>query len=95
MPRPLNIIELAITEDVANDATEIARRLDEAAELVEGFAKDSAISALEALLAAADEPAGEAAEKARLLATEMSDQTEIMHSEIERFLAVSAGQRPN
>ena len=95
MPRPLNIIDLAITEDVSDDAAEVARRLDEAADIVEDFAAESAITTLESLLAAAGKPAKQAAEGVTQLAQDMSDQTEILHSEIERFLAVSAGQRPN
>jgi hypothetical protein len=95
MPRPLNIIDLAITEEVSNDAAEVARRLDQAADLVEEFAEETAIGALDSLLAAAAQPAEKAAGKVRQLADEMSDQTEILHSEIERFLAVSAGRRPN
>ena len=95
MPRPLNIIELAITEDVSNDAAEVARRLDEAADVVEDFAAESALGALENLLAATGAPGKDKLDAVRQLATEMSDQTEILHSEIERFLAVSAGQRPN
>ncbi len=95
MPRPLNIIELAITEDVSNDAAEVARRLDEAADVVEDFATQSALGALENLLAAAGAPGKDKLDAVRQLAAEMSDQTEILHSEIERFLAVSAGQRPN
>lgn len=95
MPRPLNIIELAITEDVSNDAAEVARRLDEAADTVEDFAAATALGALESLLAAAEAQGRDKAAAMRLLAVEMSDQTEILHSEIERFLAVSAGQRPN
>ncbi len=94
MPRPLNIIELAITEDVSNDAAEVARRLDEAADVVEDFATQSALGALENLLAAGA-PGKDKLDAVRQLAAEMSDQTEILHSEIERFLAVSAGQRPN
>jgi ABC-type transporter Mla subunit MlaD len=93
MPRPLNIIDLAITDEVSNDAAEVARRLDQAADLVEEFAADSALDALDALLAAASGPA--ALEKTRRLAAEVSQQSEILHSEVERFLAVSAGQRPN
>lgn len=95
MPRPLNIIDLAITEEVSNDAAEVARRLDQAADLVEEFAEESALGALDSLLAAAAAPDAGAADKVRQLAGEMSDQTEILHSEIERFLAVSSGQRPN
>ena len=95
MPRPLNIIELAITEDVSNDAAEVARRLDEAADIVEDFAIESAASALDSLLAAAADAGASTAAETRQLATEMSDQTEILHSEIERFIAVSAGHRPN
>jgi len=99
MPRPLNIIDLAITEEVSNDAAEVARRLDQAADLVEEFAEETALGALDSLLAAAAAPAAktavEAAERVQQLAAETSDQTEILHSEIERFLAVSSGQRPN
>ena len=57
MQRPLNIIDLAITEDVSNDAAEVARRLDQAADLVEEFAADSALNALDGLLALAAAPA--------------------------------------
>jgi len=95
MPRPLNIIDLAITEEVSNDAAEVARRLDQAADLVEAFAEETALGALDGLLAMAALPAKAAADEASRLAADMSQQTEIVHSEIERFLAVSAGQRPN
>lgn len=107
MPRPLNIIDLAITEEVSNDAAEVARRLDQAADLVEEFAQESALGALDSLLAAAapqekgpktdgrEAKGREAVAQVRQMAQDMSDQTEILHSEIERFLAVSAGQRPN
>ena len=95
MPRPLNIIELAITEDVAEDASEVARRLDQAADLVEEFSEESAIGALESLLSAAKQPPGIAAQAIRQLAGDMADQSEIMQSEVERFLAVSSGRLPN
>ena len=93
MPRPLNIIDLAITDDVSNDAAEVARRLDQAADLVEEFAADTALDAMDALLAAVSGPA--ALEETRRLARETSQQTEILQSEVERFLAVSSGKRPN
>jgi len=93
MPRLLNIIDLAITDDVSNDAAEVARRLDEAADLVEEFAASTALDAMDALLAAASGPAALA--ETRRLAQETSQQTEILQSEVERFLAVSSGQRPN
>jgi hypothetical protein len=95
MQRPLNIIDLAITGDVSNDAAEVARRLDQAADLVEVFAADSALNALDSLLALAATPGRAALEGARHLAAEIPQQAEILHSEIERFLAVSAGQRTN
>jgi len=95
MQRPLNIIDLAITEDVSGDAAEVARRLDKAADLVEDFAADTALNALDGLVALAAVPPRAALEGSRQLAAEMSQQTEILHSEIERFLAVSAGRRPN
>jgi hypothetical protein len=93
MPAPLNIIDLAITDDVSNDAAEVARRLDQAADLVEEFAASTALDAMDALLAAASGPAALA--ETRRLAQETSQQTEILQSEVERFLAVSSGQRPN
>jgi len=93
MPRPLDIIDLAITDDVSNDAAEVARRLDEAADLVEEFAASTALDAMDALLAAVSGPVALA--ETRRLAQETSQQTEILQSEVERFLAVSAGKRPN
>jgi hypothetical protein len=93
MPAPLNIIDLAITDDVSNDAAEVARRLDEAADLVEEFAASTALDAMDALLAAVSGPAALA--DSRRLAKETSEQTEILQSEVERFLAVSAGKRTN
>jgi hypothetical protein len=93
MPRPLNIIDLAITDDVSSDAAEVARRLDQAADLVEEFAASTALDAMDALLAAVSGPAALA--ETRRLAEETSQQTEILQSEVERFLAVSAGKRPN
>ncbi|MGF1628499.1 MAG: hypothetical protein ACFCUT_03435 [Kiloniellaceae bacterium] len=95
MQRPLNIIDLAITEDVSNDAAEVARRLDQAADLVEDFAADTTLNALDSLLSLAAMPGRAALEGTRHLAAEMVQQAEILHSEVERFLAVSAGQRPN
>jgi hypothetical protein len=96
MQRPLNIIDLAITEEVSEDAAEVARRLDLAADLVEEFAEESALGALSTLLAAAATAGGKkGAGEISQLADDTADQTEILHSEIERFLAVSAGQRPN
>jgi hypothetical protein len=97
MLRPLNIIDLAITDDVSDDAAEVARRLDQAADLVEEFAEESAIDALQGLLtaAAAPGPGTGALADVRHLAAEMTAQTEILQSEVERFLAVSAGRRPN
>jgi hypothetical protein len=93
MPAPLNIIDLAITDDVSNDAAEVARRLDEAADLVEEFAASTALDAMDALLAVVSGPAALA--ESRRLARETSEQTEILQSEVERFLAVSSGKRPN
>ena len=96
MQRPLNIIDLAITDEVSPDAAEVARRLDKAANLVEDFAADASLNALDGLLAFATGPGAAAALEGSIrLAAETSQQTEILHSEIERFLAVSAGRRPN
>src|SRR3546814_4687838 len=56
MQRPLNIIDLTITEEVSQDAAEVARRLDKAADLVEDFAADAALNALDELVALAATP---------------------------------------
>jgi len=95
MQRPLNIIDLAITEDMSNDAAEVARRLDQAADLVEDFAADTTLNALDSLLALTAVTGRGALEGARHLAADMVQQSDILHSEVERFLVVSAGQRTN
>jgi hypothetical protein len=95
MQRPLNIIDLAITEDMSNDAAEVARRLDQAADLVEDFAADTTLNALDSLLALTAVTGLGAIEGSRHLAADMVQQSDILHSEVERFLAVSAGQRTN
>src|SRR3546814_1763905 len=56
MQRPLNILDLAIPEEVSQDAAEVARRLDKAADLVEAFAADAALHALAELAALAATP---------------------------------------
>src|SRR3546814_10832287 len=88
MQRPLNIIDLAITEEVSQDAAEVARRLDKAADLVEDFAADAALNALDELVALAATPGAAvptaaALDGTRRPAAEMSQQTEILHSEVE------------
>ena len=96
MPLPLNIIDLAITEEISGDSAEVARRLDKAADLVEGFAEQSGLDALNSLLNLAEKPAEDApalaaaAESARQIATEVTDQGSILHCEVERFVSVSS-----
>ena len=95
MSLPLNIIDLAITEDVSGDSAEVARRLDKAADLVEGFADQSGLDALNSLLDMAENPEGAGtsatrAEKARQIAGDVTDQSSILHCEVERFISVSS-----
>lgn len=100
MSLPLNIIDLAITEDVSGDLVEVARRLDKAADLVEGFAEQSGLDALNSLLTMVEQSRVEQpgddgsskalAEKTRQIATEMTDQSSILHCEVERFISVSS-----
>src|SRR3546814_19083313 len=94
MPRPLNIIDLAITEEVSTDAAEVARRLDRAADLVADFAADAALNALDGLLALAPAPPRPALEGTRPPAADVTQQAALPHSEGGRFPAVPAGQRP-
>ncbi len=94
MSLPLNIIDLAITEDISDDSAEVARRLDKAADLVESFAEQSGLDALESFLVMADKLKAEGAsiavvEEALQIAQEMTDQSSILHCEVERFTSVS------
>src|SRR3546814_12825618 len=86
MQRPLNIIDLAITAAVSQDAAEVARRLDKAADLVEDFAADAALTALEELVALAATPGAVAPtaaplEGTRRLAAAPSQPPETPHPE--------------
>ncbi len=95
MSLPLNIIDLAITEDISDDSAEVARRLDKAADLVESFAEQSGIDALDSFLVMADKLDAEGAtvavvEEALRIAQEVNDQSSILHCEVERFTSVSS-----
>ena len=95
MPLPLNIIDLAITEEVSGDSAEVARRLGKAADLVEGFAEQSSLDALGSLLQRVEKPAKQggatsALEECRQIAADLTDQSAILHCEVERFISVSS-----
>ncbi|WP_299623865.1 hypothetical protein [Pelagibius sp.] len=95
MPLPLNIIDLAITDEISDDSAEVARRLDQAADLVEGFAEQSGLAALEGLLNAASKaetagPTRALAEKALRISHEVTEQSGVLHCEVERFISVSS-----
>ncbi|HIP79745.1 MAG TPA: hypothetical protein EYH07_14940 [Kiloniellaceae bacterium] len=94
MPLPLNIIDLAITEEISADTAEVARRLEQAAELVEGFAQQTGLEALDSLLIMADEaasdgPTKDVVEEVRRIAGDIDDQSGILLCEVERFVSVS------
>ena len=89
MSVPSNIPELAVPEDAAADAAEFERCLEHAAELVQGFAGDSAPGALDALLCLGDQAARQDAQRALRLARSVTKQTKVLHTEVERFLSTS------
>ncbi|NIA70499.1 hypothetical protein HBA54_18035 [Pelagibius litoralis] len=95
MPTPLNIIDLAITEEISGDSAEVARRLDKAADLVEGFAEQSGLDALDQLLSIAEKTGVQGStidlvEAAQEVAKEVTGQSGVLHREVERFISVSS-----
>ena len=90
MAAPLNIPELEIPQEAPANAVEQAKRLENAAKMVDGFAQKCAPDALDALLAACNaESPGEAAEQARASAAAVTAQAETLLAEVERFMALT------
>ncbi|WP_422365579.1 hypothetical protein [Pelagibius sp.] len=95
MSTPLNIIDLAITEDISGDSAEVARRLDKAADLVQDFAEQSGLDALDRLLTMAEKTENadttlEMVEETQRISEEVTEQSSVLHGEVERFISVSA-----
>ncbi|MGF1609906.1 MAG: hypothetical protein ACFCUQ_10955 [Kiloniellales bacterium] len=88
MVSPSNLLDLAFTADdeTADAAAVIAR----AAEIVEGFAANAAVQALDALIATAElDSLGEAALAAQGVAQQALYKTEVLNDELGRFLAAT------
>jgi hypothetical protein len=83
--------ELAAPGESAADEAEAIRCLEDAARMVQNFAGAGGPAALVALLASAEEDPGEAAERALGLAKTVTQQTETLHDEVERFLSITQG----
>ncbi len=91
MSLPSDVPELATPGQAAADETEVARCLEEAARMVQSFADAGGPAALVALLAAAEEDPGPAAERALGLAKTVTKQTETLYGEVARFLTTTKG----
>ncbi len=92
MPAPSNVPELVVPQSDAADEAEVSRCLEGAADLVQDFADLGAISALDALLAAADDsiPAVlDRADSAQAVATTALQQTATLNDEVGRFLSLT------
>ncbi len=90
MSLPSNVPELAVPQTDAADEAEISRCLDGAAELVQDFAVLGATSALDALLAAADDTIAAGTDSARQVAANALQQTTTLHEEVGRFLSMTS-----
>ena len=94
MSTPLNIIDLAITEDISGDSAEVARRFDKAADLVQDFAEQSGLDALDRLLTVAEKTESadttlEMVEETQRISQEVTEQSSVLHGEVERFISIS------
>ena len=92
MSLPSNVPELVVPQTDAADEAEISRCLEGAADLVQDFADLGAISALDALLAAADDSAPAAldsADSVRVVAAAALQQTATLHDEVGRFFSLT------
>lgn len=89
MPLPNNVPELVAPQTDTADEAEISRCLEGAADLVQGFADLGAMSALDALLAAAEDTTPAGTDGARLVAATALKQTETLHDEVDRFFSLT------
>ncbi len=89
MSLPSDVPELATPSEAAADEAELVRCLEEAARMVQNFADAGGAAALMALLAAAEEDPGPAAERALGLAKTVTKQTETLHGEVACFLTTT------
>ncbi len=59
-----------------------------AAEIVEGFVQQAALSTLDSVLSAAGEPGPDTGRRLRLLADQIADRSQLLDDEVRRFLAL-------
>lgn len=88
MSLPRNIPELARPQGSGADSQDLARAIEEAAEMVQAFVEQNSPAALDSLLEAAAGTDGHA-EGAVSLAKSLTAQTVTLHEEIRRFLSVA------
>ena len=83
------ILELPMADSAAMDEAEIARVLEEASQIVEGFSQQASADALDRVLSlGGHEGSLAAAEAAGAIAREVSAKTGVLENEIERFVAL-------
>jgi hypothetical protein len=91
MSVPHNVPELEVPQADIVDAAEISRYQETAAALVQGFSERCAVSALDAILAAAGDGSMAGTDRARLVANGIQQQTATLEEEVGRFLSLTKG----
>ena len=93
MQLPRELREIAARTGADMSETEYRRRLAQASEVIEDFARSTAAPALHAALEAAGANPDQArTRKVRALAEEMTRQTAILQDEVSRFLSRRLGR---
>ena len=93
MASPEGILDLVWAEE--NSAGEVTEsvRLDQAANVVEDFVQENSLAALDALLDAAQQGGLAGTETALATAAEINAQTDMLASEVRRFLDTTTETR--
>jgi|GEM_PF-5382569 len=89
MTLPNEILHLIRAETPAMDAAEVAEITSRAAELVDNFVHQEAGLTLDKLLGLAAEPTENDLEMAQTLAADATQQTQVLETEVARFLSLS------
>ncbi len=83
------ILQLPIAQKDQADEADMARAIEEAAQIVEGFATQNAEAALDAVLAlAGDEGRAAAAQQAKAIADEIAASSDLLDDEVARFMSL-------
>jgi 2-keto-3-deoxy-L-rhamnonate aldolase RhmA len=89
MSLPRNIPELARPEGIGADSEDLARAIEDAAEMVQAFVEQNSPAALDSLLETAGDGPDGRAKGAANLAEALTAQTVTLHEEVRRFLSLA------